>query len=57
MPFEKRRDGPKDKPVCVYKKGTNKRFGCHPDDAAADAQIRALYANVNDGRRKEKEDK
>lgn len=43
MPYEKRKEGNK---WCVFKKGTNKKFGCHDTPEEADNQIRALHANV-----------
>jgi hypothetical protein len=42
MPYEVRKKGSKH---CVYKKGTDKEFGCHPSRSKALAQLRALYAN------------
>jgi len=30
---------------CVFKKGTDKKFGCHPTVSKAKRQLRALYAN------------
>jgi hypothetical protein len=38
-------DCPSDKPVAVVNKETGKRIGCHPDQASANEQLKALYAN------------
>lgn len=42
MPYEKRKQGNK---WCVFKKGTDKKFGCHDTEQEANDQIRALHAN------------
>lgn len=42
MPYEVRQSGSQ---FCVYKKGTDKKFGCHPSHAEANKQLAALYAN------------
>lgn len=51
MPWRKQRnrdDCPSDKPVAVVNAETGRKVGCHPDEASADRQIRALNANVTD---------
>jgi hypothetical protein len=42
MPYEVKKQG---KQWCVYKQGTNKKFGCHGSEKEANDQLRALYAN------------
>lgn len=42
MPYEVRKSGSE---YCVFKEGTSDKFGCHPTEAKAKAQMRALYAN------------
>lgn len=41
MPYEIRNNGAQ---YCVYKKGTNKKFGCHATKEGAQKQMEALYA-------------
>lgn len=52
MPFVIRQDGPGDEPFCVYTEGEGgRRHGCHATRGAAEAQQRALYANVPEARK------
>ncbi len=49
MPYMKVRNGPDDKPVCVYKKDADGKpegesLGCHENEEKADAQIAAIGA-------------
>lgn len=44
MPYEVRKSGSE---YCVFKEGTSDKLGCHPTEAKAKAQMRALYANEN----------
>lgn len=44
MPYKIRRDGPADKPFCVYNTETGQRKGCSTTQAKAEAHIRAMYA-------------
>lgn len=48
MPYHKESHHPQcptSKPIAVVKDDDGKVMGCHPSDAAADAQLAALYAN------------
>lgn len=42
MPYEVRRDGPADKPYCVYKQGERDRIGCHINRVDAERQATAI---------------
>lgn len=46
MPWEVRQSGSADKPHCVHKKDTGESVACFPTKEAADAHLRALYAQV-----------
>jgi len=50
MPYMVEKNGPEDKPYCVYHKGadgrpTGETLGCHPSDEDAQRQIAAIWAN------------
>lgn len=50
MPYTIAKNGPDDKPYCVYKKGedggpTGESLGCHPSEEDAQRQIAAIHAN------------
>ncbi len=47
MPFEVRKQDGK---FCVFTVGTDHNHGCHPSEAEAMAQLRALYANLPEAR-------
>lgn len=42
MPYEIRRDGPADKPFCVYREGDNGALGCHTSRMLAERQKTAI---------------
>jgi hypothetical protein len=53
MPFRVAKDTnacPTNRPYAVKNSDTGKVHGCHPSEAAAVRQMRALYANVPEAR-------
>lgn len=48
MPYAIRKNGPKDKPFCVYNTETGEAKGCSTSKAKAAAHVRALYAGANE---------
>lgn len=47
MPYEIRKDGPEDKPWCVYNKDTGERKGCTTSKAKAEDMIKAIGASAH----------
>lgn len=47
MPYEWHKDGPADKPYCVYKKTGGESLGCHGSQRDAERQIAAILVSTH----------
>lgn len=48
MPYEIRKDGPADKPYCVYKQDGGDMLGCHENQRDAERQIAAVLVSTHE---------